>query len=101
MRRERRRTPMLRLITSLCLSIALLGTAHAQAVKQTGNVTPGHPARWSTTGTISDGGTAANGFLTGLGVQASGPGICQNSGPVTGPYQQVCLNVQPAGPAQL
>lgn len=79
----------------LTLAALLVGSsAFAQtgtAVKQSGYVTPGHVPMWTTSGVIQDGGTAANGFLSSLGVTASGPGLCQNSGPVTGPYNALCF----------
>lgn len=84
---------MKRILIALSLlltpSVAL---AQSPVVIQSGNVTPGHPAMWVTNGIIGDGGTAANGFLTGLGVTTSGPGICQNSGPVTGAYNRICFS---------
>lgn len=75
------------------LAICAPSASHGQgAVKQSGNVTPGHAAGWTTNGVIQDGGVATNGSLTSLGVTAQGPGICQNSGPITGPYNEICLN---------
>lgn len=71
--------------------------AAAQPVQQSGTVTPGHPVMWTTNGVVQDAGTAVNGFLTGLGVVAVGPGLCQNSGPITGPYNQVCIIASPTG----
>jgi hypothetical protein len=82
------------LLALLCLSI---GSAHAQSVRQSGNVTPGHIPVWLTTGVIGDGGTAAVGILTALGVTFSGNGICQNSGPVSGAYNQICLGTTQSG----
>ena len=79
--------------------LALLGTASAQApkitpVQQTGIITPGHGVKWTATGIIADAGTAANGSFTSLGVTNNGgPGICVNSAPVTGPYNQLCFAV--------
>ncbi len=64
----------------------------AQSVQQSGNVTPGHVARWCANGVLCDGGTPSAGSLTGLGVTTSGPGICQNSGPTSGAYNRVCLS---------
>lgn len=69
----------------------------AQTVQQSGSVTPGHAVKWTTTGVVSDGGTASNGLLTSLGVTASGPGICQQSGPNTGALNRVCLNATSTG----
>jgi hypothetical protein len=66
-------------------------------VKQSGNVTLGHPMMWVTDGVAGDAGTAAQGFLTSLGVTASGPALCQNSGPITGAYNQLCFNVTSTG----
>jgi hypothetical protein len=73
-------------------------TASAQTpVKQSGTVTPGHVPMWTTNGVIQDGGTAAQGFPTSFGVTASGPGICQNSGPITAAYNQICLDSTSTG----
>ena len=73
----------------LCLTTETL----AQSVQQSGTVTPGHAAMWTANGVIKDAGTAANGFLTSLGVTNNGgPGVCVNSGPITGPYNAMCLN---------
>lgn len=84
---------ILGVIVSLFLSTAAL----AQTLQQSGTVTPGHVVRWTTSGIVQDGGTAANGSLTSLGVTASGPGICQNSAAITGPYQQICLGTTTSG----
>jgi len=85
---------MLKYITAFLL--ALCATAQAQ-VLQSGSVTPGHPSLWISDGVIGDGGTAANGSLTGVGVTASGPSICANSGPVTGAYNRFCIGASSAG----
>lgn len=82
----------------LALSLALwAGAASAQSVIQSGFVTPGHPMMWVTNGVAGDGGTPAQGNLTGLGVTASGPGICQASGSRSGPYNQICLGTTQTG----
>ncbi len=78
------------------LLLACSPAAAQQPVKQSGT-TPGHAVRWIAPGTIADGGTAAVGFLTSVGVVASGPAICQNSGPVTAAYNQICLGVTSTG----
>lgn len=84
------------------LSLLWATAAVAQSpVRQSGTVTPRHVAVWSTTGVIQDGGTAANPFLTSLGVVANGPGICQNSAATTGPYNRLCLSVSTASAAQI
>ena len=64
-------TRIIAAIVTLLLSVP----AFAQ-VKQSGSVTPGHPAAWVTNGVIGDGGTAAQGNLTSIGVTAAGPAIC-------------------------
>lgn len=71
--------------------------ANAKNIIQSGNVTPGHGLMWVTDGVAADAGTAAQGFLTSLGVTAQGPGICQNSGPITSGYNQICLGVSSNG----
>ena len=80
-------------IGALLVTLLLFGSAKAQQVHQSGNVTPGHPASWITSATIGDGGTTANGGLSGVGVKAQGDGLCQISGPTTGPYYKLCLGV--------
>jgi hypothetical protein len=92
---------MMRVFLAIAGLLGLLSSATAQPVQQSGSVTPGHPAGWQTNGVLFDGGTPAQGLLTGLGVTTSGPGICQNSGPITGPYNQVCLGVTQTGGATL
>ena len=85
-------TRIIAAIVTLLLSVPVFAQ-----VKQSGSVTPGHPAAWVTNGVIGDGGTAAQGNLTSLGVTASGPGICQNSGPISGAYNQICLTTTQTG----
>lgn len=70
-------------------------------VRQSGNVTPGHVPMWTTNGAIQDGGTASQGFLSSIGVTAQGPGICQNSAPITGPYNRLCLSVSTGSAANI
>jgi len=82
----------------IAILIALLVPFAAQAqtgtpVKQSGSVTPGHALVWVTNGIARDAGTAAQGFITSLGVTTSGPGICQNSAAITTAYNQICLGV--------
>ena len=81
------------------LALLLLSTslAHAQ-VKQSGNITPGHPAMWTTNGVISDGGPPSNGALSGLGTTFNGTAYCQNSNfPTNGAYNQLCLGTTTTG----
>jgi hypothetical protein len=87
-------------ILILILSSLLTWPAIAQtgtSVKQSGYVTPGHAAMWSTNGIIQDAGTAAQGFLTSLGVTGSGPAICQSSAQPSTSYNQICLDATSAG----
>lgn len=87
---------------AVLLLVLSVHAANAQAVQQSGNVTPGHAARWTATGVVQDAGTAAAGSLTSLGVTTSGLGICQNSDSITAAgYQQVCLGVTTAGGGQI
>ncbi len=83
------------------LALAFLlfaGAAFAQPVQQSGTVTQGHAAAWTTDGVIRDAGTAANGNLTSLGVTGSGDGICQNSAATSSAgWQQVCMGATTAG----
>lgn len=80
----------------------LTSSAFAQSVQQSGSVTNGHAAKWVTNGVIGDAGSATQGSLTSLGVTNNGgPGICVNSGAITGGYNQVCLSVTTNGGAKL
>ncbi len=91
---------MLRVFLAFIIAIApTIGAA--QSVSQSGTVTPGHAAMWATNGVIKDAGTAANGFFSSLGTQGPGPTICANSGPITGPYQQLCLNSNTASAGKI
>ncbi len=83
----------------LAILLLIAAPAFAQTtVKQSGNVTPGHVPYWVTTGVIGDGGTAANGKLTSLGITASGPSFCINSAAITSAgWQQMCFGVTTAG----
>jgi hypothetical protein len=87
----------------LLASTPAQGQPAENKVEQSGDITPGHGVKWITTGVIGDAGTAVSGFLTGIGVIASGPGICQNSGPIVDPfnqplpYNQICLSSSSSG----
>lgn len=81
------------LLAALALSLSVASAGAQQTVKQSGSITPGHLAYWLTTGVIGDAGPSGIGKLTGVGVTASGPGICQNSGTISGAYNQLCLIV--------
>jgi len=86
----------MKLIT-LFLALLLATPCAAQSVKQSGFVTPGHAVCWTTNGVAQDCGNAAIPFLTSIGVVAQGAGICQNSGPPTGPYNSLCFSVTNTG----
>lgn len=86
------------------LVTALLGlfsfdlAAQSQTVRQSGTVTAGHAVRWTANGVIQDGGTAAEGLLTSLGVTAAGAGICQNSDLITAAgFQRICIGATTQG----
>ena len=80
----------MRCLSALLLALLLAGPAVAQ-VQQSGNVTPGHPAMWATTGVIQDGGSVSTPALTNVGVLNSGLGICDQNLPTSGSYVQLCL----------
>lgn len=88
-----KRVALLALLLSSTAALAQQG----DPINQSGLVTPGHPIMWITNNVAGDGGTAAQGLLTGLGVTASGPSICANSGPVTGAYNQICMGATSSG----
>lgn len=77
-------------LAALIFWFALIYSAHAQPVQQSGFITPTHGVCWTTNGVVQDCGTAAQPFESTGGV-SPGP-WCVNSGPVTGPYQAFCLN---------
>ena len=83
------------------LSLTLLASpafAQSQSVRQSGNVTQRHAVMWTASGAIQDAGTAAEGFLSSIGVTASGSGICQNSDKITAAgWQQICFGATTAG----
>lgn len=82
---------ILRILTALVFSSVAALAQSGSPTKQSGNVTPTHAACWTTNGIIQDCGTAAIPYLTTIGTVGQGPTICANSGPVTGPYDRVCL----------
>lgn len=77
------------------LTACLLSTsALAQAVQQSGNITVGHIPVWAANGAIKDGGTAANGFATTIGIlNNGGNGLCLNSAAQNAPHNQMCFSV--------
>jgi hypothetical protein len=73
-------------------ALALLASPASAQVRQQGTVTGGHVPMWIAPGIIGDGGAAAAGLVTSLGVTNNGgPGICLNSAVTSGPYNQICL----------
>jgi len=72
-------------------ALALLITPAGAQVQQSGAVTPNHLTMWVAPGVVGDAGTAAAGGPSSFGVTASGPALCQNSGPNSGPYNQLCF----------
>lgn len=87
-------------ITAVALALACFAAAPAaQAqVRQSGTVSPGHVAQWTTSGIIQDGGTSLSGSLTTLGITANGgTPFCINSGPITAAYEQLCLGIGGTG----
>ncbi len=81
----------------LAFLIALMPSLAQAQVVFSGTGTPGHPVYFVTNGVIADAGTATLGYLNELGVTNSGQHICQNSGPVSGPYTQICLGATVLG----
>ena len=88
---------MNRLLGIICLLFLATSAQAQQPVKQSGSVTPGHAVGWITNGVVGDGGVPANGKLSGIGVTASGPAICQNSGPISSAYNEICLGATSTG----
>lgn len=88
-------------LAALLFGVVGLGTAHAQqqaGCKQSGTVTPGHIATWTTNCVLQDGGTPTNPQITGGVGVASGnqQSICtQNS--KSGAVSQLCLGSPPTG----
>lgn len=84
------------------LACPALAGAQNPPVIQSGQVTPGHVPVWITNGIVGDGGTAAQGNLSSLGITASGPSFCLNSDLTTAAgWQQFCFGVTTAGGAAI
>ena len=88
-----------------CLAVLafFLPVVAGAQVRQSGQVTPGHPVIWTTNGVIQDAGTASNGLISTLGIQsANSQAECINGGPVTGACSALCFGVNPIlGAAQI
>lgn len=90
------------LATLFLLACPALAGAQNPPVIQSGQVTPGHAPVWITNGIVGDGGTAAQGNLSSLGITASGPSFCLNSDLTTAAgWQQFCFGVTTAGGAAI
>lgn len=91
------------MLKKLALLLLLCTPAQAQTVTQSGTVTAGHAVRWVSNGVVGDGGTAANGLLTSLGVTNNGgPGICLSSAPLTAAARnQLCFAVTTNGGSKI
>lgn len=82
---------MIRVLLTALWLWAFVQPAFSQ-VQQSGTVTPGHVAIWTTNGVIRDAGTAAVGNITSLGITAAGPSLCINSALVSAAgWQTLCL----------
>jgi hypothetical protein len=84
----------LKRLAAIIFWFALVHSAHAQSVIQSGNVTPTHLSCWTSGGVIQDCGSAFNPYASGIG--AIGP-VCSLSAGITGPYQQFCLQAGSGG----
>lgn len=93
----------MRKLSVFLVALLLAGSATAQTVQQTGTVTAGHAVRWVGNGLVGDAGTAANGFITSLGVvNNGGPGVCvQSAASTASGYNQLCLAASTAAAAQI
>ncbi len=90
------------LVAPLLIFLAAITAVYGQSVQQSGAVTIDHVPVWLAPGVIGDGGSAASGVATSFGVTNNGgPGICVNSAPITGPYNQLCLAASTAANAQI
>jgi hypothetical protein len=72
-------------------------------VSQSGTVTPGHPAVWTTSGVVQDGGTPTSPAMTGVGIQkASGTAVSISTAVSPSPYNFFGLGFDPlTGNAQI
>ena len=83
---------------AIAAGLVIGGSAFAQ-VRQSGNVTGGHVAQWTTSGVIQDGGTATNGSLTAVGITNTGTPFCINDALTTSAsgYHQICFGANSLG----
>ena len=78
------------LIRAIAFLLALIPAVALGQVRQSGNVSPGHVACWTTSGIIQDGGTATAPFCNIMGVVGNGIGapFFVDTNPTTGPFNQ-------------
>lgn len=70
--------------------------AHAQAVQQSGQVTPTHFGMWTTNGVMQDAGASSNPFATTGGIRSSNAqSWCIQSGPPVAAYIAMCMGMVP------
>ena len=68
-------------------------------VLQSGTVTPGHVAVWTTDGVVQDGGTSAGSSLTSLGITSAGDTPFAINDASVGPYSAFSLGINPTNGA--
>src|SRR5581483_5017292 len=89
-------------LVALIAAISFSLEAEAGYIVQSGNVTAGHVGMWATDGVLMDAGPATAGAATEFGVTKNGgKAICVNSGPISGPYQELCIGATTNGGATL
>lgn len=85
-------------VCSLALASTAVFAQSGGTVKQNGAITPGHAASWTSNGTIQDAGSATDGLLTELGITKNGGcALGINTGPLSGPFNQMCAGVDSLG----
>jgi hypothetical protein len=87
---------MTRIILALVALFAFATAASAQ-VRQSGQVTPGHPVMWTTDGVVQDGGTSINGALSSVGIMSTAlQALGINDAVPPAPFHQLTLGSAPA-----
>ena len=95
----------MRATLALILWLVMSAVAYAQPLQQAGTLTPGHALRVVTDGVVADAGSAAGastyngGYLTSLGITATGLPFCINDAltSAVGGYHQLCLGASSLG----
>ncbi|TXH15068.1 MAG: hypothetical protein E6R03_07975 [Hyphomicrobiaceae bacterium] len=86
----------------LFIAGTMAASSQSQNVRQSGAVTSGHGASWTTNGIIQDAGTSDVGNLTTLGITGTGTPFCISETKVrTGEYHKFCLGLDSDGNADL